>query len=151
MFCPKCGMGNESRQRYCRQCGQLLTVVQLAIDGNAEESIEKYRKGSDSLIGGIAVFSIFFLISLIAYYFGGIWASAIDLVIGLMISIPMIIKGVVAVKKADRMLIEENAPRSKEIEAGRTTDKMRIEPAGGFSITEDKTLDLQPPSSKAAK
>lgn len=146
MYCPRCGTQNEAKQRYCRQCGQPLSTVYLALDGSLDESIEKFKRGGDSLTGGIVTFGIFLFIAAIAYKFGGIWASAIDIILGLVISTPMIIKGIVTLQKAELKLKSEKASGAKEIESGRTTDKMKLQLSSDNSVTEDTTLQLRAPT-----
>src|SRR5437016_6591544 len=45
MFCPSCATENQTKQKYCRRCGQPLTGVQLALEGRIDEAIKTLRIG----------------------------------------------------------------------------------------------------------
>jgi uncharacterized OB-fold protein len=54
MYCPQCGTQNEPRQSFCRQCGQRLMSLQLALDGRVDEVSAIFSKAEDLLIAGAA-------------------------------------------------------------------------------------------------
>jgi uncharacterized membrane protein YvbJ len=39
MFCARCGAENALRQRYCRQCGMLLTEVNMGMDKQVSQKL----------------------------------------------------------------------------------------------------------------
>jgi hypothetical protein len=62
MFCPQCGSDNDADKKYCRSCGQPLTAVRLALDGNVDAAIKmsegEQRPKLHRIRMGIAVFLI---------------------------------------------------------------------------------------------
>lgn len=44
MYCPHCGADDEARPSYCRQCGQSLVSVQLAVDKRVDEVSGTFTK-----------------------------------------------------------------------------------------------------------
>lgn len=157
MFCPQCGTHNDVQQRFCRQCGQPLATVRLVLDGSADEAIAKFRKGSDSVVGGLFTFCIFFVIALGAFFIGGPWNSLINIVLGLIFSLPFIIKGTRRLREAERMLDEQQTtgapsllapPVRAAIHAPATTDPIDARPSLPNSVTEHTTLELTRPEQK---
>jgi hypothetical protein len=146
MFCPQCAAKNEIEQSFCRQCGQPLEIVALALKGNFEEALTEWDKGYDSLVGGVATFGIFLLIATIVFFFGSVWSAAVNIGLGLIISLPFIIKGIWRIESASAMLEMEKRrkelPSTKKSEAlppaSFTTDSL-IVPA---SVTEQTTREL---------
>ena len=157
MFCPHCGSNNNPDQKFCRQCGKALTAVRLAMEGRVDEALEKLKKGEDSLASGainLAIFSsIAFLIMFVAPYFDGFEGDRwplINIVLGLAIGLPLIIRGVIRLERARKILEAEDqksrpaaepkalpeAPITAPTIAARTT------PA---SVTEHTTYELEPP------
>ena len=160
MFCPQCGASNDRDQKFCRQCGQALTAVRLAIEGRVDEALEKLRKGEDSLASGalnLAIFSsIALLMSLLATFFNafgnGPWPM-INIAIGLAIGLPLAIRGIRRLERARKILEAEDQKNRAELtdrakvrlsEAPITapTSLPRTTPA---SVTEHTTYELEPP------
>lgn len=60
MFCPQCGADNDVDKRYCRNCGQGLSAVRLALDGRVEAAIKmsegERRQMPHRIRVGLAVF-----------------------------------------------------------------------------------------------
>jgi hypothetical protein len=56
---------NNSEQAYCRQCGQALSDVRLALQGVASESLAKLKSSAQVMNGGIATLAVFNLIAVI--------------------------------------------------------------------------------------
>ena len=54
MFCTRCGVENFLRQRYCRQCGLLLTEPDLALDSRVSQELAKLREG-DCQVGKLTL------------------------------------------------------------------------------------------------
>jgi hypothetical protein len=65
MFCPRCATENGLEQGYCRQCGQALADVRLALDGRSTEALERLRTGGKWVNGGIAALMSFTLIAIL--------------------------------------------------------------------------------------
>jgi ribulose 1,5-bisphosphate synthetase/thiazole synthase len=49
MFCPKCGIGNLSDQKFCRGCGHAVAGHRVALESNFEDAVEKIKSGSMAL------------------------------------------------------------------------------------------------------
>ncbi len=160
MFCPQCGASNDRDQKFCRQCGQALTAVRLAIEGRVDEALEKLRKGEDSLASGainLAIFSsIALVMSVVATFFNafgsGPWPM-INIAIGLAIGLPLAIRGIRRLERARKILEAEDQKNRAELtdrakvrlpEAPNTapTALPRTTPA---SVTEHTTYELEPP------
>ena len=159
MFCPQCGANNNPDQKFCRQCGQALTAVRLAIEGRVDEALEKLRKGEDSLASGALTLVIFssiaLLNSILAIFFNVFdkqpWPM-INLIIGLAIGLPLAIRGIIRLERARKILEagdqkkRDLADRAKaELPASpitAPTNATHTEPA---SVTEHTTYDLEPP------
>jgi hypothetical protein len=161
MFCPQCGSSNNLDQKFCRQCGKALTAVRLAMEGRVEEALEKLRKGEDWLATGainLAIFSsIAFLVMFLGPYFKGFEGDRwplINIILGLAIGLPLIIRGVRRLEHARKILEAEdqkkraangldNRPEAlPEAPITASTLATHTTPA---SVTEHTTYDLEPP------
>lgn len=107
MFCPRCSAENNSEQKYCRQCGLPLTAARTALTGALDEALKTYKKGANSLSRG----SVFLILSVMAalaniLLMSGPWnyGVIINLLIGLLITVPMIVVGIVRLRGAQRVL-----------------------------------------------
>jgi hypothetical protein len=107
MFCPRCGAENNLEQKYCRQCGLQLTAARIALKGAMDEALTRYRKGERLLIGG-SLFLICSVLAALANIFlnSDPWnyGVIINLLIGLIITLPMITVGIVRLRRARRAL-----------------------------------------------
>ena len=54
MFCAGCGAENILRQRYCRQCGLLLTEIDSVVEKRVSQQLTKLREG-DCQVGNLAL------------------------------------------------------------------------------------------------
>jgi uncharacterized protein YacL len=111
MFCPRCGTQNELKQGYCRQCGQALSAVQLAVEGSADQSLEKLKASREWINAGSATLVVFTLIGLVLAIIGFTSnnltfsnIALINLLMGLAIGLPLIFAGQVSLKRAARFL-----------------------------------------------
>src|ERR1041384_5229288 len=108
MYCPRCGAQNKAEQKYCRQCGLPLTIVRLALEGQADKAIEKYKKGRDSISGGVITLSLCSIGALINILLTpnpwNLYLATLNLVLGLLIAIPMVITGYKRLSQADRLV-----------------------------------------------
>ena len=154
MFCPQCGTQNDARQSYCRQCGQPLSTVRLALEGSADEALAKFKKGSDSVAGGLVTIGIFLINAIIAFLIGGVWPAAIAIVLGLLIALPIIIAGTVRLQRAERLLADRNKSdgpslgpsgrRHASLPTAPTTDPLGSNLSLPDSVTEHTTFELHP-------
>ena len=159
MFCPQCGIRNELNQSYCRQCGQSLSDVRLALKGSAGESLEKLKAGEKLVYSGsvtIAVFAFVALaISIISVILTGVTYNIsiiINLLLGLAIGLPLFLAGKANLKRATNLLskaeegssqsLPERDLRSEEQLTTALKADLRELPAEG-SVTEGTTLNLK--------
>ena len=134
MYCPQCGDHNETQQSFCRQCGQSLVSVRLALEGRVDEVMTKFGKAEDLLAGGLLTFAIFFIGAIVSLVIGGTVPFAISLLLGFAICLPIVIKGLVRVDRLGRLLDPKNTssdkllkdagPPAAELVATRPTDPL---------------------------
>ncbi len=158
MYCPQCSAENRSKQRYCRHCGLPLSGVRSAIEGKTDEAITKYRKGGDLLVVGLIVLSI----SAVNVLFNLVMSSEarsvgamVILILGLLISFPIIVTGLTRVALAERLLKAKDQPEpltnnnheetEPQLRAAPITDQLMQEFSSRGSVTEEATLKLRPP------
>lgn len=154
MYCPQCGTHNEPKQSFCRQCGQRLTSVQLALDGRVDEATAKFRKAEDLVAGGLLTFAIFMLTGIISLVIAGLVPFAINVILGFAICLPIVFTGLVRVDRLRRLLdpkeepghllLEQSAP-PVELPAARTTDSLDSRLKIPSSVTEHTTFSLKTP------
>lgn len=154
MFCPTCATENDHHARFCRQCGQPLKAVALAVDGQADECIEKFKQAGESLVSGIVTFAIFFVLAIVAYIPFGPWPAAINLLLALIFSVPQIVKGLLRHRAAHRILAAgpgsslTDRPKPAPAPAARTIESIEPPSQIAGSVTEHTTLQLESPESR---
>ncbi len=106
MFCPRCSAENKLEQKFCRQCGLQLRPVRLALEGRLASGVDLIKRDFDNLAGGVVTLGIFVIIALISWFFDSDknWSVLLNLVLGLLISAPMIYKGLKRVENAIKMV-----------------------------------------------
>lgn len=156
MFCPQCGVENNLEQKYCRKCGQQVTGARIAVRGGAEEALKRYQKGARLLSVG----SIFLLFSVLAALANSLsrpgqrnYAVIINLLIGLIITGPMIVTGMARLRCARRalrlkdernQLASGHSPGEETFAASaQPTARLLERVAAPGSITEGTTRHLQ--------
>ena len=161
MYCPRCSAENDLKQKYCRQCGLQLGPVQLALHGGMEEALTKHKVGEWLLAGG----SIFLVLSVLAAFANiflnsGPWnyGVIINLLIGLIVTVPMITIGMVRLRRARRalQLKDEQGQLASDHSQGEKTLAASAHPADRLlsavevpdSITEGTTRLLTTPEDK---
>ena len=129
MYCPQCGDHNETQQSFCRQCGQSLVSVRLAVEGRVDEVMTKFGKAEDLLAGGLLTFAIFFIGAIVSLVIGGTFPFAISLLLGFAICLPIVIKGLVRVDRLGRLLDPKNMSSDKLLkDAGRPAAELVSSP-----------------------
>jgi hypothetical protein len=107
MFCPRCSAENNLEQKYCRQCGLQLTAARIALHGGVDEALARFWRG-EGLVAGGSVFLVLSVLAVLANIFlnSGPWnyAVIINLLIGLIVTVPMITTGMVRLRRARRTL-----------------------------------------------
>ncbi len=156
MFCSQCGTENNLEQKYCRQCGQQVTDARIALRGDAEEALTRYQKGARLLSAG----SLFLLLSVLAALANSLsrpgprnYAVIINLLIGLIITGPLIVTGIARLRcarrdlrlKDDRGQLASGHPPGEETFAtsAHPTARLLERVAVPGSITEGTTRHLQ--------
>src|SRR5258708_39606826 len=111
MFCPRCATENTLEKGYCRQCGQRLTSVRLALEGTSEQSLAGLRAGEKWVSAGSATLLAFNLIGLIIGYFsllsrdlGFGYIALVNLLLGSLIGLPIVYFGKARIRQARRLL-----------------------------------------------
>jgi hypothetical protein len=161
MFCPRCSAENNLEQKYCRQCGLQLTAARIALHGGVDEALARYWWGEGLVAGG----SIFLLLSVLValaniFLNSGPWnyAVIINLLIGLIVTVPMITIGMVRLRRARRalqlkdeqgQLASDHSPDEKTLAASaHPTDRLLSAVEVPNSITEGTTRHLTTPEDK---
>ena len=161
MFCPRCNTENNLEQKYCRQCGLQLTAVRIALRGDVDEALARHKKG-EWLVSGGSIFLIFSVLAALANIFlnSGPWnyAVIINLLIGLIVTVPMITIGMVRLRRARRalQLKDEQGQLASEHSQGEKILAASAHPADRLlsavevpdSITEGTTRHLTTPEDK---
>lgn len=112
MLCPRCGTENNLEQSYCRQCGLALSIVRLAVEEHADEAWEKMRNARKTLLSGTGISAMQILILILGHMIGAIGGKFLvitpfDLIVlGILsiIGMPLIVKGVVEIERANNLL-----------------------------------------------
>lgn len=136
MYCPKCGAQAADETKYCRACGQSLTLVSQAMMG----LLPANDRGQQQLESAIKYISL------------GIGFLIISLVIAAIapkpaFSIPMLIAGIIPLSLGvaeilAKAIFKPRLRSSVERESVKETAPMLIEPPSG--VTEVTTRSLDP-------
>ena len=161
MFCPRCATQNGLEQGYCRQCGQRLSGVRLALEGSVELSLEKLKAGQELISSGNVILVVFTLIGLILAILGIAahklefgYIAFLNLIVGCFVSLPLIFVGKARLKRATHQLSTSQV-ESPILDQTRSDDLLTTDltaertglPVQG-SVTEHTTLDLQRPNGR---
>lgn len=156
MFCPRCATENKKEQRYCRQCGLTLSTIRLALDGQVDEAIQKYKKSEIVLDWGFVILLIGGLNAGINAFFHA-WQPAIfSGVIGFVVGITLILIGLSRMGHAGKLLnppekkVEPETHALNESEYAATalppapiTEEIKQTPAPPPSVIENTTIKLK--------
>ena len=143
MFCPRCGTDNNPELRYCRNCGQALSSVLLALDGRVDQAITTLRSEQKLTVHRVRiVVSIFLILTALATLFTGGWigfanvaSAAVLLIITLIFFLQLALKA----RRVARLLSPEVAPGNLRIDHIATS---------GSTLPESKTGALNVPLTK---
>jgi hypothetical protein len=159
MFWPRCATQNELERGFCRQCGQRLSGVRLALEGSAEQSLEKLQAGEKWISGGSATLVVFTLIALVVGILGAAlndptfsYIALVNLLLGSFIGLPLVYFGKARLKQAKLLMskLPDASPHLTLDQAQRSDNLLTTELRSDFarlpqpgSITEKTTLNLQ--------
>lgn len=161
MLCPRCGTENNLEQSYCRQCGLALSTVRLTVEGHVGEAMEKMKKARSTLLSGTGISAMQILILILGHVIGAIDGkfliiTPVDLIVlGILsiIGMPLIIKGVLEIERANNLLSGKD--KTGKLAFGPLKQSATPLPSGGTansldarlqfpdSVTEQTTIHLE--------
>ena len=100
MFCPRCGTDNNSELKYCRNCGQALSSVRLALEGRVDQAITTLRAEQKLSVSRVRiVVSVFLILAALATLltsgwigFANVGSAAVLLIITLIFFLQLALK-----------------------------------------------------------
>lgn len=152
MYCPKCGTQAPDETKYCRACGQSLTLVSQAMmkslpaDGEDQQKLEKAIKNISLGIG-------FLIVSFVAGNLFGEpvnWALCFSMLIAGMVPLSIGVAEILGraisrsryTSSVDRATVTETAPLLSELSSGGAAgDLVELMPPSG--VTEVTTRNLE--------
>ena len=148
MFCPKCAAENDVDKGYCRQCGQPLAAVRLALEGRIDEAI-KTVEGDRKLTGyrfriGIAglviLASILTILTGFQIGFANIQSASAVLILVALFLWHLSQK----YHRVARLLDPEDQSLTPKLtSSAREENQLRVGAVAPDSITEQSTLELK--------
>ena len=158
MFCPRCGAENDLEQKYCRRCGLPLAAARISLQGGIDEALTRHKKGENLLTGGSVTLVIFILGAFANILLNpGPWnyGVVVNLLLGLVITAPLITTGLVRLRRARRALqprgLQDQLTSDPSTGGGaltssaHTTDRLLSPVIAPPSVTEHTTLHLKSP------
>lgn len=159
MFCPRCATENKLEQRYCRQCGLTLPAVRLALEGQIDEAIKKYKKSESAFDWAFVVLLIGGVNAAINAFFHAWPVAIISGALGFVFGIILILVAMSRMGKASKLL---NPPEKKDEPANLAlnqpehaanaalppapvTEELKRRPARPPSVVENTTMKLKQP------
>ena len=140
MFCPRCGTDNNPELRYCRNCGQALSSVLLALEGRVDQAITTLRSEQKLSVHRVRiVVSIFLILTALATLFTGGWigfANIASVAVLLIITLIFFLQLALRARRVARLLSPEVEPKDLRF------DQMAT---GGGTLPESKTNALNVP------
>jgi zinc-ribbon domain len=152
MYCPKCGAQAADETKYCRACGQSLTLVSqammksLPVDNDDQQKLEK-------AITNISLGAGFLIISIVIATLAPRplnWAFCFSTLIAAMVWLSLGVAGILGraisrsrpVSSVDRVTVKETAPLLGELPSGDAAGELvgLTSPSG---VTEVTTRNLE--------
>ena len=155
MYCPNCGAQAADETKYCRACGQSLTLIaqammkSLPVDDDDRQKLEKAIKNISLGVG-------FLIVSIVAGFFFGEpmnWALCFSTLIAAMVWLSLGVAGILGraisgsrpVSSGDRVTVKETAPILSELPSGDAAGELvGLTPPSG--VTEVTTRNLEAPA-----
>jgi len=109
MFCPRCGAQNKQEQKFCRNCGQSLAFVRLALEGKIDEAAAELKRSYNNLGLAIGTLGFFIFVALVNLFLWD-WGTLINLVLGVLITIGWFHKGFKRMERVLKMFQGEELP-----------------------------------------
>ena len=159
MYCPRCGIENDSEQSFCRKCGQSLSSVRRALDGHVDQAITILRNEQNATLHRVrlAVSALLILIALATLITGGwigfsnVGSAAIVLIITLIFFVQLALKSrrvaCLLNPKAEPRTLASNPSATSLLEA-RTNALHAPAHEAAVSITEQTTIKLNSEDSR---
>lgn len=159
MYCPQCAVQNESGQQYCRNCGQQLSTVLLALEGRIDQALSLYKSGTETLARSLIPVTFFFIVFCFILAVSRLWPFLAVLIAFIIIMSFRFIPGILRIKHANELLPRKNDPLKLTSDVSGQTAKAIVEEASipalnseesyKASVTEHTTRDLRrkPPES----
>ena len=157
MFCPKCGAYDELQQKFCRQCGQTLANIQIALHSQVDESVKYLEDAKKWLNGGSITLLVFTLVAFTFMIAGFAKVNPIltniaiiNALFGLFIGLPLIFFGKHQLNQALRKL-SPTVPTTNQFQPTKhdastallmNASPFQTEPEA--SVTEQTTRNLEP-------
>ena len=137
MFCPRCATENNSELKFCRNCGQALASVRLALDGRVDQAITNLKSEQKLAIHRVRiVISVFLILTALATLLTGgrvgivnVASAAVLLIITLIFFLHLALR----TRRVARLLDPETQSGDLKI------DQMK---SSGSSLPEAKTAVL---------
>lgn len=132
MYCPRCNTQNESKQKYCRQCGLPIIGIQLALEGRIDEALAEYKKGGGALSAAAVILMVCVLVALLNFFLSSeprSYGMLINLLIGVLVALPMLIAGLVRVSRAGRLMRDKDEDVAIPLKEKQTDDPKFLPPA----------------------
>ena len=152
MYCPNCGAQAADETKYCRACGQSLTLIaqammkSLPVDDNDRQKLEKAIKNISLGVG-------FLIVSIVAGILFGEpinWFICFSTLIAAMVWLSLGVAGILGraisgsrpVTSVDRVTVKETAPILSELPSGGAAGNLvgLTSPSG---VTEVTTRNLE--------
>jgi hypothetical protein len=155
MFCPKCGVENSEKVKFCRKCGCDLNLVSEALSGKLTDSDHQKNKKNkkqptwEAAIFFIAISLAFFIVSIIlafqpmgaGWWFWLLFAGFTMLALGIAQVIPLIQDRKDGIKiSSDKVISLPESENKNALPPGQTEFVTNI------PNFENETADLRPPS-----
>jgi hypothetical protein len=140
MFCPRCGTDNNPELKYCRNCGQALSSVRLALEGHVDQAITTLRSEQKLSVHRVRIVaSVFLILTALATLLTGGWiglanvgSAAILLIITLIFFLQLALRA----RRVARLLSLEAEPKDLRLD--------QLTPSGS-TLPESKTAALNVP------